>query len=176
MDTSTVFIGLAALSLIAGASGVAAESTGNSNAANQTKNVLVINQFEVTHPGVRPGAFALIGFNNVSDQTIKRVKFSLVPYNNSHPVHYPNGKAVLGTVVESGTFMPGHKFYAQTKDPVWRSHKIRNHISCARIVGLDITFADGTSQSVSGAALGNYFAPQMDRDCHLTGWKAPRSR
>ncbi|MHB8425174.1 MAG: hypothetical protein ACYDB9_08490 [Gammaproteobacteria bacterium] len=169
MYTKMVLIGLATLMFTACATvSPARRFAGSVAAAQQAHRPLVIYRLNTqTNLGYYPfyrmhgryAAFTQVGFINTAQQPIERVVFQLSAYDGNRRVLDTHGRPLTRALIALGPFAAGHHGELVSKDPVWTSRNMIN--SCARLTGIRVFYADGSSVAVGAAETPRYLTPQI---------------
>jgi len=172
MYTKMVLIGLVALAITACATVSPTRRFASSVASAQhSHRPLVIYRLNALTTGYHPlyrthsryATFAQVSFINTAQQPIERVVFRLSAYNGTRLALNPRGRPLTQNLIALGPFATRHYGELVSKDPVWTSRS--ENTSCARLTGIRVFYADGSSVAVAAPEVPRYLTPQINPDC-----------
>ncbi|MGH8278314.1 MAG: hypothetical protein ACRETQ_01935 [Gammaproteobacteria bacterium] len=107
-----------------------------------------------------------VSFTNRAAQPISTVTFTFAAYSQMYRPVMNNGNAVVKHLVATGPFAPGAKYTLANSQTVWQLPP-GNGLGCALLQGIEISYADGTTQSVPAAEINQYLAPPLKNTCGI---------
>ncbi len=162
-------ITLLAISLaLLGCASPTARFSSQIQSAKQKGQPLVVYEFDANHKSSSTKIFARIGFVNTSGRTIDRVGFEIEGYMNGHPAFNRTSKPVSTTLTAMGPIAPGSSQDMITPKPIWNGRS-GSVVDCARLIAVNITFADGSHSTADTEVARSYLTPQINRNCVSAG-------
>lgn len=115
-----------------------------------------------------------VSFTNRSAQPISKIDFTFAAYSDTYRPVLSNGSVVVRHMIATGPFAPGEKYTLANSQTVWQLPP-NNGLGCALLHGIEITYADGTTQSVPAAEIDRYLTPYLQNSCGIPAraWEAP---
>lgn len=106
---------------------------------------ILINSYDIDSINSAGGVDISIRFTNVSDKTIKYVKFDVIPYNRVYDITFSEIDGISKKTVTAVNFVKQYDTYTANFKNVWYN----DTISEIEITGIEIIYADNTKSYVS---------------------------
>jgi len=122
---------------------------------------VILSRIFQTHPNSAGGVDILVIFFNTSNQTLKYVDFTVMPYNKVGDVAPSEiGRKTVANLRVTGPIKPNEDWRGG-----WENIWYNNSIGCIEVIGIEVTYMNGNSESFSGSELSKLMAIGVSNSC-----------
>ena len=132
--------------------------------AKKAGTPILIEDIEPSYPNSAGGVDVEIDITNISDKTIKYIRYTVKPYNAvGDVVRGEISRKSLKRIRETGPIASGER---TSRGSVWENVWYNHSIRCIKITRVDITYMDGSSRNfTSSASIQKMLRPGVKNSC-----------
>ena len=131
--------------------------------AKKAGTPILIEDIEPSYPNSAGGVDVEIDITNISDKTIKYIRYTVKPYNAvGDVVRGEISRQSLKRLRETGPIASGERTRGSYWSNTWYNYSIR----CIKVTRVDITYMDGSSRNfTSSASIQKMLRPGVKNSC-----------